>query len=83
MFTGRPVEAAAMSRSVCRQRKAGIWMMSRTAGGRLDLGRLVDVGQDRDADRPLDLGQDVEAFFQPGAAEGPIRRSGWPCRRRP
>ena len=28
MFTVRPVCAAATSRSVCRQRKAGIWRMS-------------------------------------------------------
>ena len=30
MFRGRPVRAAACSRSVCRLRKAGIWMTERT-----------------------------------------------------
>ena len=46
-----PVRAASRTRSVWRQRNAGICSTSATCGGLLDLGDLVHVGEDRDAER--------------------------------
>ena len=71
MFTMRPVRPAATSRSVCRQRNAGICRMSADFGGGLGLRRLVDVRQHREA-LGLHAGQDAQPFAQAGTA---IRRT--------
>ena len=39
-LTGRPVAAAASSRSVCRARNAGIWMQIHDLGDRRGLSRI-------------------------------------------
>ena len=44
-FTPRPVRATASTRSVWRQRKAGIWMMSTTSAAGPTWRDLVDVGE--------------------------------------
>jgi hypothetical protein len=60
----RPVAAAASSRSVWRQRKAGICRMSQTAATSGDLRALMHVGQHRKAVVALDQGQQLEPVLQ-------------------
>ena len=77
----RPVSAAARSRSVWRQRKAGIWSTSTTSATGAHCSALVHVGQHRQPGRLLDLGQDLEALA-PGRRRARWSRwCGWPCRR--
>ena len=81
-FTGLPVAPAATSRSVCRQRKAGIWSTSATCGGRGDL-RRPRARRSGPAGRwpphPLER---REALLEAGAACR-AGRAGWPCRSSP
>ena len=69
MLTTRPVCAAATSRSVWRHRNAGICRTSATSAAGARLRRLVDVGQDRHAERGLDGRQDAQPFVEARAAE--------------
>jgi hypothetical protein len=74
-LTARPVSAAATSRSVCRQRKAGICSTS-TASARARLRRLVNVGNDRAAEPLADLGKNRQRGLQSDATHafraGPV-----------
>ena len=64
--SGRPVPAAASSRSVCRQRKAGICSDVRHLGHRPALPSLVDIRDDRDAEMRLHFGQHPSPRLRPG-----------------
>ena len=82
-FTGLPVRPAASSRSVCRQRKAGIWSASTTSGaGAACAGSWMSVSTGSPLARlhPLER---LEPRLQPRAARA--RRAGrdWPCRTTP
>ena len=67
-FTTRPVLAAAISRSVCRHRKAGICSTSTTSATRAHCAGLVHVGDDGQAERLADLGEHGSAPSRPDAA---------------
>ena len=69
-LTTRPVFAAATTRSVWRQRKAGICSTSRTSAAGATCLDGMDVGEHRNPERFLHLGEDAEPFVETGAAEG-------------
>ena len=79
-FTTLPVRAASSTRSVWRQRKAGIWSTSATCGRLLDLRDLVDVGEDGHAEAARDAGQDLEPALEARGRGRSRGWSGWPCR---
>ena len=68
MLTTRPVRAAATSRSVCRDRNAGICSTSATSAAGRRLRRLMDVGEDRDLAPLLDARRGSRT---PSARPGP------------
>ena len=61
MLTTLPVRAAATSRSVWRDRNAGICRTSATSAAAAGLRGLVDVGEDRQAGARLDVGERAQA----------------------
>ena len=69
ILTALPVWAAATSRSVWRQRKAGICKTSKTCGGGLHVRHLMDVRDHRQAHFVFHPGQDFQARAQAGAPE--------------
>ena len=75
MLTTRPVRAAAVSRSVCRDRNAGICRTSATSAAGRGLRRLVDVGQDRHAEPRRARARGSAGPRQPGTAERAARRA--------
>ncbi len=62
MLITASVLAMATTRSVCRERKAGSWMMSHTPPLARLVG-LVDVGDHRHAEGGLELFEDAQAGF--------------------
>ena len=67
-LTARPVLAAAIRRSVCRHRKAGICRTSTASATLGALAGLVDVRQYRDTAGLADLGQDRQGLLEADAA---------------
>ena len=72
-FTTRPVFPAATSRSVCRERNAGICSTSATSATGAACEGFVNVGQNGNAETVFDFLQDAQAFGKPRPA---IRVSG-------
>ncbi len=70
MLTGRPVRAAATSRSVWRARKAGIWSTSTTSATGVGLLGQVDVRQHGHVELLAHGGQYLKPALEPDAAEG-------------
>ena len=69
MFTGLPDAATAWMKSVWRARKAGRLQHVDHLGDRRDLRDVVDVGQDRHAERVAHLLEDAQALVHAGPAK--------------
>ena len=76
-FTGLPVAPAATSRSVCRQRNAGICSTSTTSRRRRALLGQMHVGEDRQSGRRAHAIERGEPLVEPGpAARAGVRAIG-------